>query len=254
MNLLVTYSQLGVKASDSPELTLQKSFLAYLALFMSGGGILWGSISLSYDLVWQSAIPFGYVLLSAINMAIFSATKEIKLVRAFQVLISLVLPFMFQWSLGSFYASGFIMLWAVLSLIASLSFSNGSNALIWLGLFLTLTVVSVIYDPYFVSLKPAILPDKSLVFTAVNICTIITIVFFLVAYFVGQQRTTQAALIEKRKEIELINKSLVEARNISEKKNLELEKMKKELLEITERQTEINRKLMEEKSEKQEVE
>ncbi len=247
MSLAVKYGNIGCNASDSQELKLQKSFLAYLALFMSAGGLLWGTISLYYGLGLQSLIPYGYIALSVINMTIFGITKRISFVRTVQVFISLALPFMFQWSLGGFYSSGFIMLWAVLSLIASLSFSKSSNALVWLAIFLALTILSVVYDPFFVSIKPSVLPDRSLNFTAINICTIITMVFFLVAYFVGQQHSAQIKLIEKQQEIEYINLSLIKARSKAEKKNDELEEMKMELLEITDRQTKINKKLIEEK-------
>ena len=247
MSNLTFIRKIGHANTDSQDLRLKKSFLTYLAVFMSLGGILWGSICVYYDLLLQSMIPYGYVVISIFNMIFFSASKNIKPVRAIQVFISLALPFLFQWSLGGFYSSGFIMLWAVLSLIASLSFSKSKNAVIWLALFLVLTIASYYLDPWFVSNKPDILADQSLAFTTINICMIITIVFFLVAFFVNQQQLAQTELMAKQDEIELINVSLTKANNSAEKKNKELERMKRELLEITDRQTKINKKLMEEK-------
>ena len=55
--------------------------------------------------------------------------------RAVQVAISLLLPFLTQWSLGGFVASGGIMLWALLALTAAMSFGGLRIAVVWLGLF-----------------------------------------------------------------------------------------------------------------------
>ena len=244
MSLLTNYSQIGHTTADSDQTRLQKSFLAYLALFMSMGGVLWGSIALFYDLIPQSVIPYGYVVISIVNMLYFGSTKNLPVARGIQVFISLALPFLFQWSLGGFYSSGFIMLWAVLALIASLTFSRAGTAVFWLVMFVALTVVSQVFDKVFVEIKPEILPDLSLGFAVVNICVIVTIVFALMAYFVSELRNSQKVLKEKNDLIEEINTSLMTAQVKAEQKNKELEKTKKELLEITERQTEINRQLM----------
>jgi hypothetical protein len=56
----------------------------------------------------QGLIPYGYVVLSVINFYTFHKSKNFKGARFFQVLISLLLPFAFQFVMGGFLASGWL--------------------------------------------------------------------------------------------------------------------------------------------------
>lgn len=151
--LLFRLQTIGADAKDQHELVRQKQFLIYLAVFMSTGGLIWGVISLQYQLYFQSAFPLGYAVISMLNLWYFDLSKNFKIVRAIQVFISLVLPFLFQWFLGGFLSSGFIMLWALLSLIASLSFQRASSSVIWLVLFISLTAISAYFNNFSESLS-----------------------------------------------------------------------------------------------------
>ena len=186
--MAINIASIGHAENDSDELQIQKSFLVYLALFMSVGGIVWGSISLFYGLAFQAAFPYSYVLISVVNMIIFYFTKDIRVSRFIQVLISLALPFLFQWSLGGFSASGSIMLWAILALIASLTFQSTGTVTGWLAMFLSLTLFSALIDERLKAFKPEILPDNSIVFVVINMTLICTAVFILVVYFVNKYK------------------------------------------------------------------
>ena len=61
-----------------------------MALFMSGGGLVWGSLATYFGMVLAAAIPFGYAVLTGFNLLFFRWTKNFPAVRFFQVLISLV--------------------------------------------------------------------------------------------------------------------------------------------------------------------
>ncbi|MGB3464425.1 MAG: hypothetical protein WBA74_04110 [Cyclobacteriaceae bacterium] len=238
-------SAIGHTESDSEKVKNQKAFLTYLAVFMSVGGMVWGSIAVYYDLYAQSLIPYSYVIISILNLTYLKFSKDFSTVRSIQVFISLSLPFIFQWSLGGFYSSGMIMLWALLSLLASLSFGNPRSSFVWLFLFIGLTVISGVFDSYFLTnFKPSILADTSLGFTVLNVSVITAIVFSLMVYFVSNLHNTQIQLEEKQQQIEKNNSSLVNAQKIADEKNRELTAMKEELLEITNKQTEINKRLI----------
>ncbi len=196
--MLIGIGKIGTTESDSDELKIQKSFLVYLALFMSFGGIVWGSIALFYGLIFQSIFPYSYVLISMINMTIFHFQKEIRLARFVQVFISLILPFLFQWSLGGFMPSGSIMLWSVLALLASLTFQDTKTAMKWLVMFLFLTLFSAFVDNTLKDFKPEILPDNSLIFVVINISLICTMVFILVVYFVNKYKDAEVRLEKER--------------------------------------------------------
>jgi large-conductance mechanosensitive channel len=210
-------ANLGHQVGDTEELQIQKSFLVYLALFMSVGGIVWGSICLYYGLTFQSLFPYSYVLISALNLVYFSFSKHIRPVRFIQVFISLALPFLFQWSLGGFNASGTIMLWAILALIASLTFQSTQTATGWLAVYLFLTLLSALIDDTLKQYKPEVLPDDSIVFVVINLTLISTIVFGLVVYFIRRYKDAEENLEKQRDNLKRSNLFLKKSHDVLRK-------------------------------------
>lgn len=231
INWINSFSTIGHLPTDSTEIKIEKSFLVFLACFMSGGGVLWGTISIAHGLVLQSTIPYGYIVISVINMTYFKYSKNFRVVRFVQILNSLVLPFLFQWSLGGFFPSGIIMLWAILALVASLSFNDLKSSFIWLVLYLTGTIVSGYFDDYFLARKPVILEDQSVMFTVLNVAVISTIFFGLVLYFVLGNRKDRAKLALATQELEKLNTEL--QKNLEEKQGIihDLKKTQTKLIE-----------------------
>ena len=135
-------------------------------------------------------------MLTVLNFAWFHASKNFRLARFFQVLISLLLPFMLQWSLGGFVASGAVMLWAVVALLASLTFQEIRLGLMWLVAFLTLTIFSGIIDGAthrFAMDAPA---GMTTAFFVLNICITSAIVFGLTVYFLAKREEAKAKIAE----------------------------------------------------------
>jgi signal transduction histidine kinase len=185
--LIEKINKIGVLPEDDALQKNQKNFVVYEAVLMSMGGLLWGGICFSIGKHFQSSIPLGYVVLSFLNILLFSKNKNFRLAQAFQTGISLLLPFIFQWTMGGFLASGASMLWAILSLAASLSYSSIRASMFWLFFFVLLTVFSGIYDSTFSTYFP---PDYGMdVFIALltlNIAIISTIIFFLIIFYVSE--------------------------------------------------------------------
>ncbi len=169
--------------------------------------MLWGTIALAFGLVFQSLIPYAYTFLTIFNLYYFYKSKDFKRVRFIQILLSLMLPFLFQWSLGGFFSSGTIMLWALLALVASPSFQSPRSSIIWLVLYIFLTAFSAVFEDFFYTFKPDILGDQSLLFVSLNAGVIGSIVFFLVVYFV--QRSNDA-----RSEVQMTNADLKNQRQL----------------------------------------
>lgn len=206
-SLIQNINTIGLQPGDEGILANQKRFVVYEAILMSFGGILWGAIALSLGRNFQSIFPFGYVLLSAFNITYFHFSKDFKFVQTFQTAISLLLPFVFQWSLGGFYASGGVMLWALLSLAASLTYSNTNTSFTWLVIYVLLTVFSSVYDSKFQELFPFDSNiDFSISLVSLNISVVSTLIFLLVIFFVRdnsrsyeKMRDTQHMLIQSEK-------------------------------------------------------
>jgi len=237
-HLLERIGSIGDRPTDTDAERLQHRLLIYMGVLMSGGGILWGTIAMGSGMYFAATFAYSYTLLTPINFAILSTTKNFPRARFVQVMLSLLLPFVFQWSLGGFAASGGVMLWGTLAIVGSLTFSTPRNALMWLFLYSALTVVSGVIDPYVrarFSFHPS--PEVQTVFSVINILVISNIVFGLTIYLLKGRREVSEALevlnselegqVDKRTE-ELQN-ALKSANAASEAKSIFLANMSHEL-------------------------
>ena len=186
-------NKIGILPGDEDIEANKKRFVVYESILMSFGGILWGVICLILQRYEQSIIPFAYVVLSAINVALFSRYKWFVFTQGFQTGISLLLPFLFQWHLGGFYASGGVMIWALLSLAASLSYSNTRASIIWLITYVLLTTFSGIYDPVFATWFPSDYDmSLSIGLISMNIAVVSVLIFVLVIFYVNENTNSYA--------------------------------------------------------------
>ena len=140
----------------------------------------------------QSLIPFGYIFLTFINVYTFLRVRKFFLAHSFQTLISLLLPFFLQWSLGGFYASGGVGIWALLALASSLSYTNKNNSLLWLLAFLLLSIFSGVFDAEFSLLFQTEEIQKPLAVALVLMNTTIVslLIFVLIIFYVNENNSS----------------------------------------------------------------
>ena len=184
--------ELGVEAQDDDLLKNKKRLLMYQSVLMSMGGVLWGIICLAIDKPVTSLIPFGYILLSAMNVYFFLKFRRFVVAHSFQTLISLLLPFMLQWSLGGFYNSGGVAIWALLALASSLSYTNKNKSFLWLLAFLILSIFSWSLDAQFMSffsIEPvAVALAVDLV--TMNMTVVALLIFSLIIFYVDKNNSS----------------------------------------------------------------
>lgn len=190
--LINRINRIGILPGDEGMIANKKRFVVYEAILMSVGGIVWGTFCyFALERHPQSLVPYSYVVLSAINITLFARYKYFFFTQLFQTLISLLLPFMFQWFLGGFYASGGVMIWALLSLAISLSYSSSRSSIIWLILYISLTVFSGLFDDYFVShFAEEYAMSTSLIFITANITVVSTFIFVLVIFYAKENTSS----------------------------------------------------------------
>jgi len=186
--------------TDPPEYGL--AFFLFAA-FMAMGGLTWGLLCLYFEFYMASAIPLGYTFFTLANYVFWKKTGKFRAVKFVQVAFSISLPFLFQWLLGGYRPTGVVMLWAVLALIGLLTFYGTRYVLYWAGLFLFLTIISVLQDSYFSQFTPDALHSETVQnsLMAVNFFIVSFMLFVLARYFVQIQRETVL-------EVRLMNHSL----------------------------------------------
>ena len=193
---------IGIQPHDDEDTIVQKQFLVYQAILMSFGGIVWGSLALIFDFKFQSLIPFGYLVLTILNLLYFYYSKNFRFVKYFQTGISLLLPFLFQWCLGGFIASGIVMLWSLLSLAASMIYQNLRSSGIWLLAYIILTIFSGIFDAQFKEwIQPDIEMKYSILFITINIVMISSMVFILMNFIVSRKNIALVSLKEAQSKL-----------------------------------------------------
>lgn len=190
-------NQIGIHSNDDDAIKAKKRFVVYEAILMSLGGVLWGFICLYINKPFQSIIPFGYILLSAINIFFFHKYRWFIFTQGFQTGISLFLPFIFQWVLGGYYSSGGVMIWSLLSLAASLSYSNLKMSIYWLSAYVLLIFLSISFDTHMQKVFPnEIDMTFSLILISVNLSVVSILIYLLVTFFVHENNKSTQQVID----------------------------------------------------------
>jgi len=218
--IITQINDLGTNPGDSALQRTDKNLLVYLALFMSVGGLIWGSLLLSFDLLIAALIPYAYVVFSFFNIIHFYKARNFGLSRSIQLTLSLLLPFFLQALLGGFIASGAVMVWSMLALIGSITLVRGNRAYILLFMFVVMVIGWFWLDPLFVNQKPAVVTQTiSLWFLVINVLLVLSIFFLLAKLKVDRDILAHQELHEAIRERDHTQKSESEATvklNISE--------------------------------------
>ena len=148
--------QIGAKKSDSTDMSTSKKTLLLIGYMMSIGGLVWGSLALYFGFWEASAIPYGYIAFTFINFSAFAIGLRFRWVYYLQIFASILLPFLFQWSLGGFAASGNVMLWAQVGIVAAMLVTQRATVGLWLAVFTAFCCISWYYNGFFAEYAPTI--------------------------------------------------------------------------------------------------
>ncbi|MBS1883386.1 MAG: hypothetical protein JSS97_10595 [Actinobacteria bacterium] len=121
-------TELGSSPSDTGEDRLRKSVLVLSSSLMATLAFAWVGTYAILGLWLSAAIPLAYQLASAASLYAFATTRRFHLFRTSQLLMSLLLPFALQWSLGGFANSSAVSLWAFTCPVGALLFLGACQA------------------------------------------------------------------------------------------------------------------------------
>jgi guanylate cyclase len=198
-------TELGSLPSDSGELRLRKSVLVLSSSLMATLACIWVGTYAVLGLWLPAAIPFAYQLASAASIYTFARTRRFHLFRASQLLMSLLLPFALQWSLGGFAASSGVALWAFACPVGALLFIGTRQAVPWFLAFGALVVFSGLIDPALAGGAPEIPEGVVIGFFVLNFLGVCTTAYVLLQYFVRARERALAELeVERAKSERLL--------------------------------------------------
>jgi len=198
-------TEIGSLPSDSEEMRLRKSVLVLSSSLMATLACIWVVTYAALGLWLSAAIPFVYQLASAASIYTFAHTRRFHLFRVSQLLMSLLLPFALQWSLGGFAASSAVALWAFACPVGALLFIGTRQAIPWFLAFAALVVFSGLVDPALADGAPDIPEGVVISFFVLNILGVCTTAYVLLQYFVRARELALAELeIERAKSERLL--------------------------------------------------
>jgi len=215
LNYIMPLLVIADTSSNTDAQKRQHSFLIYMGLLMSTGGFLWGSICLYHDIYIAAIVPYAYITITILNFTYLYFTKNFKVSQNIQIIISLLLPFFFQFYLGGFIASGGNVLWSVIAVFGSFTLRDKRKSLLWLFLFILLMIFSGLVDPY---AKPYDigLPEEYIIgFFVINFILVIGIIFSLYYYFVSTEEKVRLELQESLEKLEQAQKTLIESEKMA---------------------------------------
>ncbi|HEX8123095.1 MAG TPA: adenylate/guanylate cyclase domain-containing protein [Solirubrobacteraceae bacterium] len=188
--------------SDPDALGVRRAVLVLSAKIMASLACVWVATYALLGLWLSAAIPFAYQLASLVSIRVFTRTQRYALFRESQLLLSLVLPFALQWSLGGFEASSAVCVWALTSPLGALLFADARRSLPWFAAFGALVALSAAIDPALADHAADVPHGLVLAFFALNILGVSTTAYALLRYFVRAREEALAALASKHRALE----------------------------------------------------
>ena len=191
---------LGVAADDPEDVRLDKAMLALVSALIAVMAFAWVGIYLAIGLPRSAAIPFVYQLCVVACLVSFARTKRIHTVRAVLLVLMLLLPFALQWSLGGFANGSAVAAWAGITPI--LAYLFGARSWSSLAAFLTLLVVSGVFETTLAGTAPYIAEDVRAALFAMNLAGPSIAAFLALLYFTTERDQTRAALTREHRLLE----------------------------------------------------
>jgi len=167
----------GSKPTDTEDHRLRKATLTFLATIYCILSGLWCVAYLVLGLPLAACILLGYGLVSACTILFFFRTKRYGFFRFSQLILILIVPFLLQWTLGGFAASGAVIIWSILAPIGALLFAGTRQAFPWFLAYLLLMTLSGILDIRFAGRAASLAPSVMVIFFVLNAVGVSTIAF-----------------------------------------------------------------------------
>ena len=196
LNYLLPILTIADTADDTDAQKRQHSFLIYMGLLMSTGGLLLGTLCLYHHIYIAAMVPYTYILITILNFTYLYFTKNFQVSQNIQIIISLLLPFFFQFFLGGFVSSGGNVLWSFIAFFGSFTIGDKKKSLAWLVLFFLLMIFSGLVDPYAKPYDIGLTEGYIIGFFVINFISVIGIIFSLYYYYVNSEEKVRHMLQE----------------------------------------------------------
>jgi class 3 adenylate cyclase len=196
----------GVEPGDSAEIRLNKSLLMLATGLTSLTAVIWAAIYWWLGASVDTSVPMLFQLLLVGNMLIFIASRNFDFFRLSQLALFLFLPFVAQWAMGNFVTASGIVLWGLLAPIGALLCIGITESLGWFLAWAILTMLTGAADYYladFAVVGRQKVPMRiSLVFFALNMIAVASIIYMLLRHAMLERRKVQQKLESAHRQLQ----------------------------------------------------
>lgn len=187
-----------INEQDSEQDKLNKTLLIFACGLMGFGSILWLALYWAMGIKFSSTVPLTYLAISAASLAYYVYTLNFVVFRTTQVSLFLFMPFIMQWSIGSYVSSSGVALWALLAPVGVMIFQGAKQSLPWYAAYIVMTAISGFFDFWLTTGQESGVTMQSIaVFFTLNYAAMSTIMYLLISYFVRQRDKLQDAVNEQ---------------------------------------------------------
>jgi class 3 adenylate cyclase len=138
------------------------------------------------------------------SLAYYLWRRNFPLFRFVQTSFFLFVPFIMQWSIGSYVSSSGVMLWALLAPVGVMIFQGARESLPWFCAYIALTALSGFFDYYLAEgVESGVTMQSVAVFFALNFAAMSTIVYLLVNYFVRERDKLAQRVTEQNEQLKV---------------------------------------------------
>jgi adenylate cyclase len=192
----------GTLPTDTEDERLHKGVLTLFALLMGALAFIWVITYWALGLRLAPLFPLTYQLVAAASLVTFFATKRYRVFRASQLTLALLLPFLFQLSLGGFVSGSAVIVWSFTAPMGALMFVGARHALGWLLAFFAVLVVAGILEP---AVRTVAIPGEVvIIFFVLNVAGVAVTTYLLLRYFVRERDRAHRALAVEREKSETL--------------------------------------------------
>jgi len=189
-----------ISSEDSEQQKLNKTLAIFASGLMGFGAMLWLAIYWAMGIKFSATVPLIYLGVSAVSLGLYLWRRNFELFRFIQVSLFLFVPFIMQWSIGSYVSSSGVMLWALLAPVGVMIFQGPRESMPWFFAYIVMTGISGFFDYYLSDgVQHGVTMQSVAVFFSLNFAAVSTIVYLLISYFVNQRDKLQARIDEQYK-------------------------------------------------------
>lgn len=179
------FGDIAADPGDGRTTRLRKSLLLGGVMVLIPLVLPWSLLYLYLGYPLAALMPGLYFLFSIFSVLYFLKTRNRDFLRISQYALVMMLPFSLTLILGGFHNSSVVIVWCVISPIASLVIDGWENARQWFSLYLILLIFAAGIEPILPQTEP--LPDAMIrFFYVLNIGTVTTAVFALIFLFIRE--------------------------------------------------------------------